>query len=467
MAVEEDENLESKSPSIVAAEEDESLESKSPRIVAVEEDENLDSRSASIGAAEEDENLESKSHRIAAAEEDENLDDEEDGMMFEDDDMHEDSYEWEASQITPSLHLGGLQSALSTDAATARGITHLLSVLAVDDFTEVEQAWVDAAIEAATTNTGAKTPSIKCVGIRDAANEDLLAVLPGAVAFLHDAIGSGGCVLVHCLQGVSRSTSVVVAYLIRHHNMSLREAVTHVRHNRPGAEPNRGFWRQLRAWETAVRQGVTSYTDAELPGTVYFEKAALAEISKRFHDTYVSAGYFASESAAIDSSAFSTGAEQAQETACRRPKRNLDVPGDADQSAKRLSSSSAMDADSNEFGFESIETGITVPPVTGTPTTTPAASTPTATPQALPVPPAGASPPATEATAASATTATGAQGTESLTAFMTSDDRAAQWIKDNGHTASPVVLRCFARLGPLAKAAVQALQVPSAPSSSA
>lgn len=394
--------------------------------------------------------------------------------MLEDDDMHEDSYEWEASQITPSLHLGGLQSALSTDAAIARGITHLLSVLAVDDFTEVEQAWADATVEAANTNTGAKTPSIKCVGIRDAANEDLLAILPGTVAFLHDAIASGGCVLVHCLQGVSRSTSVVVAYLIRHHSMSLRQAVTHVRQNRPGAEPNRGFWRQLRAWEAAVRQGATSYTEAELPGTIYFEKAALAEISKRFHDTYVSAGYFASESAAIDSSAFSTGAEQTEETACRRPKRNLDVPGDAAQSAKRLSSSSAIDADSSEFGFESLETGIMAPPVTDTPTTTPAASTATATPQALPVHPAGTMPQVTNSTViatvptaiATAPTATGTQGTEALTAFMTSDDRAAQWIKDNGHTASPVVLRCFARLGPLAKAAVQALQVPSAPSSS-
>lgn len=52
-------------------------------------------------------------------------------------------------------------------------------------------------------------------------------------------------VLVHCNAGVSRSVSVVVAFLILDHGMSYEDAFALVKDVRPCARPNQGFLKQL------------------------------------------------------------------------------------------------------------------------------------------------------------------------------------------------------------------------------
>lgn len=54
-----------------------------------------------------------------------------------------------------------------------------------------------------------------------------------------------GGVLVHCYAGVSRSVSVVIAYLIWKYNMSYNDALNYIRSSRPIANPNPGFAIQL------------------------------------------------------------------------------------------------------------------------------------------------------------------------------------------------------------------------------
>ncbi|XP_050368977.1 dual specificity protein phosphatase 1-like [Argentina anserina] len=50
-----------------------------------------------------------------------------------------------------------------------------------------------------------------------------------------------GSVLVHCFVGKSRSVTIVLAYLMKRHGMSLNEALEHVRSRRPRASPNASF----------------------------------------------------------------------------------------------------------------------------------------------------------------------------------------------------------------------------------
>ena len=50
--------------------------------------------------------------------------------------------------------------------------------------------------------------------IADVEESDISPVLPEAVAFITQAIESGGKVFVHCFAGVSRSGSCVVAYMM-------------------------------------------------------------------------------------------------------------------------------------------------------------------------------------------------------------------------------------------------------------
>lgn len=65
-------------------------------------------------------------------------------------------------------------------------------------------------------------------------------------------ICSAGRVLVHCAVGVSRSASLVLAFLMIHQRLSLLDAVQTVKLRR-WIFPNRGFLRQLRALDLTLR----------------------------------------------------------------------------------------------------------------------------------------------------------------------------------------------------------------------
>lgn len=56
----------------------------------------------------------------------------------------------------------------------------------------------------------------------------------------------------HCVVGVSRSATLVLAYLMLHQRLSLRQAVLTVRERR-WIFPNRGFLHQLRQLDQRLR----------------------------------------------------------------------------------------------------------------------------------------------------------------------------------------------------------------------
>ncbi|EDO47156.1 predicted protein [Nematostella vectensis] len=59
----------------------------------------------------------------------------------------------------------------------------------------------------------------------------------------------GGKVLVHCIAGVSRSASLVIAYLMKYQRLNLRDAHKLVQDKRPLIRPNTGFWKELIDYE--------------------------------------------------------------------------------------------------------------------------------------------------------------------------------------------------------------------------
>jgi len=69
---------------------------------------------------------------------------------------------------------------------------------------------------------------------------------------IEDVRRRGGSTVVHCVAGVSRSTSLVIAYLIKYKKMSLRQAYNHVKARRPIIRPNVGFFRQLVDYESRI-----------------------------------------------------------------------------------------------------------------------------------------------------------------------------------------------------------------------
>ncbi len=91
----------------------------------------------------------------------------------------------------------------------------------------------------------------------------LEAHLDGAVAFIAEHIAKG-CVLVHCAAGMSRSVSVVAAYLCRYAGMRLDQAVDMIKERRQGACPADIFWAAITQWlrlDLLSRGGPRKQTD--------------------------------------------------------------------------------------------------------------------------------------------------------------------------------------------------------------
>ncbi len=70
--------------------------------------------------------------------------------------------------------------------------------------------------------------------------------------FIRDAVNAGGKVFVHCNAGISRSSTVVIAYLMEYEGKSFLAALEHLKSVRPYARPNEGFCRQLEEFEAEL-----------------------------------------------------------------------------------------------------------------------------------------------------------------------------------------------------------------------
>jgi len=81
--------------------------------------------------------------------------------------------------------------------------------------------------------------------INDAASQDLSLYFEEAIKFIDEAEK----VLVHCYAGVSRSSSMVIAYLMYKYKWTYTEAYTHVKKKRTVINPNKGFVSQLQELE--------------------------------------------------------------------------------------------------------------------------------------------------------------------------------------------------------------------------
>jgi hypothetical protein len=87
----------------------------------------------------------------------------------------------------------------------------------------------------------------KRLPIYDNTSQSLSVYLDGCVTFIKEG-HCHGKVLVHCAQGVSRSASVVLAFLMAELKMGLDEALAHCRRARPQVKPNDTFMQQLKEY---------------------------------------------------------------------------------------------------------------------------------------------------------------------------------------------------------------------------
>ncbi|XP_037815179.1 dual specificity protein phosphatase 19 [Lucilia sericata] len=74
-------------------------------------------------------------------------------------------------------------------------------------------------------------------------------ILSKAFDFIEAVRLINGRILVHCNAGVSRSATIVIAYLMQFHNMDFDMAYKQVKSQRECIQPNAGFLKQLKGFK--------------------------------------------------------------------------------------------------------------------------------------------------------------------------------------------------------------------------
>jgi len=145
------------------------------------------------------------------------------------------------------LYVSNFQTAVNIDRiATKLGITCVVSLsLNLKNPRELEQY-------------GEHGVQHHQLGVNDTPGAPILDVASQAADILHSHQG-GGAALVHCDQGISRSTTAVMLYLCKYHAMSFYQAYTAVASARKQTKPNPGFTRSLQTWEWQKQPSVVAW----------------------------------------------------------------------------------------------------------------------------------------------------------------------------------------------------------------
>ena len=184
------------------------------------------------------------------------------------------------------------------------------------------------------------------------------------------AIASGGRVLVHCQEGISRSSTILIAYLMARQGLSLQDAYGWVKAQRKQIFPNLGFWRQLDLFERTlahqrlVAAAAAAATAADTPAAVpdvsdiqgtldqcidvalltaeYQARKAMAE--GRPIETAAAASSSSSGDSGDSSSASSSANEPREETASERVRRQVFTPVDKSHTLRAVRGVASEDA---------------------------------------------------------------------------------------------------------------------------
>ncbi len=141
--------------------------------------------------------------------------------------------------IIPDLLYLGPVSATSNKAFLEKeGITHVLSV------GKAPAARIDGI-------------SYEKLSLTDEESSNIDFSVSRACEIIDAAAASRGKVLVHCVAAISRSPTIIAAYLMKKRGMSLRESLETLVRARDAVSPNPGFLRQLSEMEKEIFGGTT------------------------------------------------------------------------------------------------------------------------------------------------------------------------------------------------------------------
>ena len=139
----------------------------------------------------------------------------------------------EINQITDTIYLGNVEAAFDIPKLKKLGIRKILTVMSAFGNHYSENAFIH-----------------KTIDIDDDYESNIICYFKECLLFM-DGYDK---VFVHCAAGMSRSATIVVAYLMWKRKLSLNEAIKFVKNKRPVISPNLNFMRQLEIFEELLKK---------------------------------------------------------------------------------------------------------------------------------------------------------------------------------------------------------------------
>ncbi|CAG9768546.1 unnamed protein product [Ceutorhynchus assimilis] len=167
-------------------------------------------------------------------------------------------------RIETNLYLGGVAAATDIDTLNKLGITYILTIDTCPlprNISELNHI------------------KIKFIQLADFPKEDLISHFDDTNAFIQEALHNNKAILVHCYFGISRSATVVLAYMMKKNQLSYTEAYNKLKSKRSLVFPNKGFVTQLRLYKEMGYKIDPSYTKYKMFRlSVAADKVAKAKI---------------------------------------------------------------------------------------------------------------------------------------------------------------------------------------------
>lgn len=131
------------------------------------------------------------------------------------------------TQITDHIFIGNNNHARSLNWLTTNKITHIVNCTK-----ELDNYYPDHF-------------NYLKLHLWDLEHQSLKSSLEPSYAFIQKAVSNSGIVLIHCNAGISRSSSILIYYLMRTNRWKFFQTLTYVQKLYPKANPNTGFGNQL------------------------------------------------------------------------------------------------------------------------------------------------------------------------------------------------------------------------------
>ncbi|KAM4600636.1 dual specificity protein phosphatase 10 [Polymixia lowei] len=147
----------------------------------------------------------------------------------------------ELTSILPFLYLGNEHDAQDANLLQRMNIGYILNVT-----THLPLYHYDTGLF-----------SYKRLPATDSNKQNLRQYFEEAFEFIEEAHQAGMGLLIHCQAGVSRSATIVIAYLMKHTWMTMTDAYKFVKTRRPIISPNLNFMGQLLEFEEDLNNGIT------------------------------------------------------------------------------------------------------------------------------------------------------------------------------------------------------------------